>query len=158
MNKQIKTTPVGNFGVKEYKANIIELGGIKFIKEDVTPWIDVFLGDNSDHGYAFMDQIDTQEAKSIITLEELKIFAMNWYFNNVEIVSEDKIKKEIPSITVDYGVLESSHFYITTDDKKYKELIEKGAIPVFTPELITKEHPELESDLNLFVARVPSDK
>ncbi len=68
------------------------------------------------------------------------------------------MKSKDISVTIDYGVLESSHFYITTDEKKYNELISNGAIPMFNPTLLTNLSPENEQDIQLYVVRTPQDK
>ena len=82
----------------------------------------------------------------------------------------NKIKKayEIPAqeqlkITFDYGVLESSRFFITTDKTFYEKMIKSfNAIPVFTLELLdelnTKEIHQNVLDLQFYVFRILLDK
>lgn len=83
--KSIKTTNT-NFEVSTEMAMIAKVGSFKFVKEDDYPWIDVFLsGDEED---TLLDQVDDEEANSVIDLKDLEIFALNWVFKNVEVVKE----------------------------------------------------------------------
>lgn len=71
--------------------------------------------------------------------------------------------QEQPKITFDYGVLESSRFYITTDKSFYEKMIKNPkVIPMFTPEamvkLKTKEIHQLSQDFYFYVFRIPEDK
>lgn len=96
MNKKITITDV-NLSLRTSTAIIVQVGLIKFVKDKQYPWVDIFLtGGETDE---FVVQADTEKASKVIDLEDLKIFAINWVFENVEVVKE--IKKEVaPEVPV----------------------------------------------------------
>lgn len=83
MFKKITTNDT-NFEIVTSTADIVEVGTYKFAKDERYPWIDIFLiGNESDE---FLEQIDGEKASKVIDLEDLKIFALNWIFENVKVV------------------------------------------------------------------------
>ena len=87
MDYKIKTL-AGNINVEKEVSLIATVGDIRVEKEMSTSWINIFLNDNSDIGYSFIDQVELKEKEEIKTQDELVAFAMNWYFENVEVVTQ----------------------------------------------------------------------
>lgn len=80
MSKKIQTTDT-NIEVITSTALIVKVGAFKFIKEEDYPWADIYLtGGEVDE---FIEQIELDE---VITIDDLKLKAINWVFDNVEIV------------------------------------------------------------------------
>lgn len=95
MSKMIKTSNT-DIKIELSTINIVKIGDFQFEIEEGYPWIEVYLtgGEYKD----FVTQIDEADGKPIPTGnedEEFKIFCLNWYFNNVEVVSELDITKQI---------------------------------------------------------------
>ncbi|MBY0754561.1 ubiquitin [Clostridium sardiniense] len=85
MSKLIKTTDA-NIEVNTSEIKVVEIENYSFEMDDRYPWISIyFLGDECK---TFVTEIDGKEVEGVISIEELKIVALNWFFNNVEIVKE----------------------------------------------------------------------
>jgi hypothetical protein len=85
MNKKIKTNNT-DLRVGTSTAMIVKVGSFKFVQEEDYPWIDVFItGNESDE---LIEQINDEVANSVIDIKDLEVFAVNWVFENVEIVKE----------------------------------------------------------------------
>lgn len=89
MTKKIKTTDT-NIDINTTNIEVIEISGISFEKDERYPWIDIYQIGNE--AKEFIEQIDDEE---IIGYEDLKIFALNWFFNNVEIVKNEGDNNDI---------------------------------------------------------------
>ena len=81
MNKKIKTTD-SSMNVNTSTIDVVEIDGISFEKDERFPWVDIYRIGHE--GKEFMEEVDEEEMPT--GLDELKVFALNWYFNNVEIV------------------------------------------------------------------------
>lgn len=80
MIKKIKTTDT-NIDINSTIIEVVEISGISFEKDERYPWVDIYqIGNETKE---FIEQIDDEE---ILDYEELRIFALNWFFNNVEVV------------------------------------------------------------------------
>jgi len=65
---------------------VVEIGMNSFEKDERFPRVNAYrIGDESNE---FITEIESDETCEIINCEELKVFALNWYFNNIEIVKE----------------------------------------------------------------------
>jgi hypothetical protein len=84
MNKMLKTTNT-NIDIETSSVLIVEIGDFSFEKDERYHWIDVYMIGNENK--KFVAQIDEENMPTIVEHEELKIFALNWFFNNVEIVN-----------------------------------------------------------------------
>ena len=85
MCKKIKITDT-DLTINTSEILVIEIGMLSFEKDERYCWVDIYgIGNENKE---FIEQIDYENMPVLITLEELKIFALNWYFNNVEIVKE----------------------------------------------------------------------
>lgn len=80
MNKKIKTTDT-NIEVNTTSIEVVEISGISFEKDERYPWIDIYQIGNEEK--TLIEQVDNEE---VLDCEELRIFALNWFFNNVEVV------------------------------------------------------------------------
>ena len=83
MSKKIKTTD-SNMDVNTSTIDVVEIDGISFEKDERFPWVDIYRIGNEEK--EFMEEVDEEEMPT--GLDELKVFALNWYFNNVEIIKE----------------------------------------------------------------------
>ncbi|ELQ0171779.1 hypothetical protein ACSXCW_03735 [Clostridium perfringens] len=83
MERKLITTNNTDLEVKTTNIQVVEIGDLAFEQDERYPWIDVYLIGN-EGGKEFLEQIDEEEMP--IGLEELRVFALNWYFKNVEVV------------------------------------------------------------------------
>lgn len=71
--------------VKTTNIQVVEIGDLFFEQDERYPWVDIYL--IGDEGRAeFLERIDEEEMPT--GLEELRIFALNWYFKNVEVINK----------------------------------------------------------------------
>lgn len=91
MSKMIKTTDT-EMNVNTSTILVVEIGVLSFEVDERYPWIDVYLigGETKE----FVAQIDDKDTPIFTEHEELKRFALNWYFNNVEIIEKVEIDHE----------------------------------------------------------------
>lgn len=82
MGKRIKTTNT-ELGIVTSKIDVVEIADFSFEKDERYPWIDLYSVGNE--GKELIEQIDKDINIEIASIEDLKIFALNWFFNNVEI-------------------------------------------------------------------------
>lgn len=87
--KKIKTTDT-DITVNTSTALIVEIGSLSFEVDERFPWVSVYL--NSDKRKELIDEIDEDDTPTIVEHQELKRVALNWYFSNVEIVSEEEME------------------------------------------------------------------
>lgn len=85
MDKIIKTTDT-NIKIDTSTILVVEIGTFSFEVDERYPLIDVYITGNESK--KFVTQIDEENIPVFVEHEELKRFALNWYFNNVEIVKE----------------------------------------------------------------------
>ncbi len=71
--------------VRTTNIQVVEIGDLAFEQDERYPWVDVYLIGNEGRS-EFLEQIDEKEMP--VGLEELRVFALNWYFKNVEIVNK----------------------------------------------------------------------
>ena len=93
MNKLIKTT-VTNVIVQVSSIMVVQISDLIFEFDEMYPWINVYQIKNSDKKLvAEIDKLDMPIFNnSEDGYEELKIYCLNWYFNNVEIVKSKNVK------------------------------------------------------------------
>ncbi|CAM2076423.1 MAG: hypothetical protein NSGCLCUN01_00607 [uncultured Clostridium sp.] len=85
MSKMIKTTDI-ELKVEESTISVIEIGTLSFELDERFPWIDVYLAGGESK--EFITEIDEEDMPTFVDHEELKRYCLNWYFNNVEIISK----------------------------------------------------------------------
>lgn len=71
--------------VRTTNIQVVEIGDLAFEQDERYPWVDIYLIGNEGRA-EFLEQIDEEEMP--VGLEELRVFALNWYFKNVEVVSK----------------------------------------------------------------------
>lgn len=96
MNKLIQIgTP--NLEVDTSTVLIVEFGGLSFEVDERFLWINVYQIDESHPKKEFITEIDEDDMPILVRSEEsfneLKKYCLNWYFNNVEIISAGKCTK-----------------------------------------------------------------
>lgn len=85
MNKKIKTTDT-DLTVSTSKAIIVIIGMFKFSKEEFNAQINIYsIGNECDE---FIEYVYAEEKDYILDFKDLEVFALNWFFKNVEIVNE----------------------------------------------------------------------
>lgn len=89
MSKMIKTTDI-ELKVEESTISVIEIGTLSFELDERFPWIDVYL--TGGESKEFITEIDEEDMPTFVDHEELKRYCLNWYFNNVEIISKKLFK------------------------------------------------------------------
>ncbi|MDU5492411.1 MAG: hypothetical protein E6094_05545 [Clostridium perfringens] len=71
--------------VRTTNIQVVEIGDLAFEQDERYPWVDVYLLEDEEEA-ELLERIDEEEMP--IGLEELRVFALNWYFKNVEIVNK----------------------------------------------------------------------
>lgn len=85
MDKKIKTTDTG-FNILESITEVININSIQFEHNNLELDVDVYIGNG-------MDDKEYYDSFKIGDNEDFKIACINWYFNNVEVVSEEELNK-----------------------------------------------------------------
>ncbi|HDK7218090.1 TPA: ubiquitin [Clostridium botulinum] len=83
MNKKIKTTDL-NLNVSTGTMLYIDIDIFRFLYDQEIFCITVQFLDGED--YKFLEEINLEKDKSILNHNDLKRIALNWIFENVEIV------------------------------------------------------------------------
>ncbi|EPS56396.1 TPA: hypothetical protein ACXDAY_002844 [Clostridium botulinum] len=85
MSKKIKTTDL-NLNVSTGTMLYVDIDIFRFLydQEIFNLTIEVLDGEN----YEFFEEVELPEGKVIVNHDDLRKFALNWIFNNVEIVKE----------------------------------------------------------------------
>ncbi|KGO13869.1 ubiquitin [Clostridium botulinum] len=85
MNKKIKTTDLDlNVSTGTMLYVDIDIFRFSYNQEIFNLTIKILDGEN----YEFFEEVELPEGKVIINHDDLRKFAFNWIFNNVEIVEE----------------------------------------------------------------------
>jgi len=87
VEKRIKTTDA-SLEVETSMVMIVRVGSFKFEQEEGRPWINIYLEGTTQENDSFIEEITTDETLGIVDFEDLKRFALNWIFNNVEIIKK----------------------------------------------------------------------
>ncbi|WP_409068900.1 ubiquitin [Clostridium caseinilyticum] len=85
MNKKIKTTDL-NLNVSTGTMIYIDIDIFRFLYDQEIYCIKVEVLDGEN--YEFLEEINLEKGKSNLDHNDLKRFALNWIFKNVEIVKE----------------------------------------------------------------------
>jgi len=91
MSKLIKTTET-DMKVNTLTILVVEIGLFSFEVDGRYPWIDAYMVGGESK--ILITQIDEEDMPVFSEHEELKIFALNWYFKNVEIAKQVACTKE----------------------------------------------------------------
>lgn len=84
MEGKFRTTNA-DLEVKTSNIQVVEIGDLSFEMDERFPWIYVYVLEDGEKT-EILEIIDEIEMPT--GLEELKVFALNWYFKNVEIVNK----------------------------------------------------------------------
>lgn len=98
MPKEIKKIRLTNIDltVNTTTLLVVTIDVFKFYKDTRNGWLQINLVAGGGDSEEFVDEVHGKEAATVNTIEDLKRFALNWIFNNVEIVSA----KEMQNIKV----------------------------------------------------------
>lgn len=55
----------------------------------------MFIRDDSDLGYSYIDEIDDERTSKLVTHDDLIAIAMNYYFEHINILTEEEMKQII---------------------------------------------------------------
>lgn len=97
MSKMIKTTDT-EVKVNESTILVVEIGTLSFEVDKRVHWINVYVigGETK----KFVTEIDEDDIPIFVDHEELKRYCLNWYFNNVEIISSEDIERTAQEVPV----------------------------------------------------------
>lgn len=85
--KFIKTTNM-NMDIRCSKHLIVDINELRFIfDEEIPHWVTILNCINGED-FESIDEIDNDSVLKIHTIEDLKKVALNWYFDNVEVVEK----------------------------------------------------------------------
>jgi hypothetical protein len=82
MSKKIKTNDT-DVVICTTTIEVVSINGISFEHDEELPCVSIYIVGDGDK--EFYEEVESQ---GIVGLEDLKRFALNWYFDNVEIVRE----------------------------------------------------------------------
>lgn len=95
-----------NMKIDTHNEMVVRIDDVIFICSDELNSVEIFLGER-DQGADYIDTVDNEITSKIVELEDLKTFAINWFFENVEIVKEFP-KNPIAIDKEDYFIPEDS--------------------------------------------------
>ncbi|APH24110.1 hypothetical protein [Clostridium botulinum] len=88
MNKKIKTTDL-NLNVSTGTILYVDIDIFRFLYDSEISFLIIEILDNENYEfYESVCMINLPESKTILDHNDLKIFALNWIFKNVEVVKE----------------------------------------------------------------------
>lgn len=91
MSKQIKTNNI-EIDIRTRNQMVVDINDLSFILEEEFPWVIIRQCANGEF-YEEVDVLNEDGSMRVNNLQELEILAMNWYFDNVEIVKEIDVFK-----------------------------------------------------------------
>lgn len=87
MNKRIRTTDV-DMRINTTTIEVVDINGIRFEHDEQLPCVQVYMEICDGEERELLEEIEETETEPIVGFEDLYRVALNWYFNNVEIVKE----------------------------------------------------------------------
>jgi len=100
-----------NMKIDTHNEMVVRIDDVIFIHNEEFTEVSILIGER-DQGADFIDIIDNEVTKKIVDLEDLKTFAVNWFFENVEVV------KGFPEIPV---AIDESDCFIPEDSVNGKQ-------------------------------------
>ena len=89
-NKKLEFTYCGDIKIEFANIRVIEIGSsLKFTLDERFPWINVYLGDNSDEGFRYFDEIDIES--SFINADELVTIGLNYCVDHISFITDAKM-------------------------------------------------------------------
>ena len=64
---------------------VVVIEDLTFVKEEGLNYVFVFMGTRAENE-DYIDEISLDEDKQVNNLDDLKMLALNWYFDNVEVI------------------------------------------------------------------------
>ena len=95
-----------NMNIDTHNEMVVAIDDVIFICSEECNSVDIMLGER-DQGADHIDTIDNEATSRIVDLEDLKTFAVNWFFENVEVV------KEFPKNPV---VIDENGYFVPEND------------------------------------------
>lgn len=93
-NKKLEFTYCGDIKIEFANIRVIEIGSsLKFTLDERFPWINVYLGDNSDEGFRYFDEIDIES--SFINADELVTIVLNYCVEHIRFITDKKMKEKV---------------------------------------------------------------
>lgn len=104
MSKMIKTTNT-DITVETSTTLVVEIGEFCFEVDERFPWINVYRTvDFTKREY--VTEIDEEDMPIFVEHGELERYCLNWYFNNVEVVTNEEIERTAQEVPVQEQLLE----------------------------------------------------
>lgn len=98
MSKMIKTTNT-DIAVETSTTLVVEIGEFCFEVDERFPWINVYRTvDFTKREY--VTEINEDDMPIFVEHEELKRYCLNWYFNNVEVVTNEELERTAQEVPV----------------------------------------------------------
>lgn len=94
-NKKLEFTYCGDIKIEFANVRVIEIGNgnLKFMLDERFPWINVYLGDDSDEGFRYFDEIDIES--SLIDADEFVTIALNYCMEHIRFITDKKMKEKV---------------------------------------------------------------
>lgn len=94
-NKKLEFTYCGDIKIEFANIRVIEIGNgnLKFELDERFPWINVYLADDSDGGFAYFDEIDIES--SLINADEFVTIALNYCMEHIRFITDKKMKEKV---------------------------------------------------------------
>ncbi|WP_304341121.1 hypothetical protein [Metaclostridioides mangenotii] len=102
---RIKTKDL-DMTIDTHNEMVVTIDDVIFICNDELNSVDILLGER-DQGADYIDTVDNETTSKIVDLEDLKTLAVNWFFENVEVV------KELPENPV---VIDEKGYFVPEND------------------------------------------
>ena len=122
----------GDITIQKSNVRVIEIGSgdMEFRLDERFPWINVYIGDNSDEGFAYYDEIDDIES-SFISDDEFMTIALNYYVQHVKFITRKEMNERVQKY---YKKLEKENKKVKqilsqyTDEQLLNEVNERGLL------------------------------
>lgn len=94
-NKKLEFTYCGDIKIEFANIRVIEIGNgnLKFELDERFSWINVYLADDSDEGFAYFDEIDIES--SLINADEFVTIALNYCMEHIRFITDKKMKEKV---------------------------------------------------------------
>jgi hypothetical protein len=95
-NRKLNFIYNGDITIQKSNVRVIEIGSgdMEFRLDERFPWINVYIGDNSDEGFAYYDEIDDIES-SFISDDEFMTIALNYYVQHVKFITRKEMNERV---------------------------------------------------------------
>lgn len=94
-NKKLEFTYCGDIKIEFANVRVIEIGAgsLKFKLDERFPWITVYIGDNSDEGFTYFDEISLNSSN--IDADEFVTIALNYCVEHIKFITDKKMKEKV---------------------------------------------------------------